>query len=166
MLARRLYLLERALDGLESREPPDAIVELRPVGMLVPATTFLADLERMYQEWAAKRGMRSERSQKAGIVRLTVSGLAAYSLLKNENGLHVFETPRGEDRFDRTSVHVVVVGIPFGGRREEVEEEPFSQPSVIRRYRRDPSPLVRDARRGSRTGRLDSVLDGDFDLVL
>jgi ATP-dependent Clp protease ATP-binding subunit ClpC len=35
----------------------------------------------------------------------------------------------------------------------------------VRRYRRDPSPLVRDAVRGWRTGRLDSVLAGDFDLI-
>ena len=38
-------------------------------------------------------------------------------------------------------------------------------PRIVRRYRRDPSPLVRDAARGWRTGRLDAVLAGDFDLI-
>jgi ATP-dependent Clp protease ATP-binding subunit ClpC len=34
----------------------------------------------------------------------------------------------------------------------------------VRRYRAGESPLVRDAVRGYRTGRLDRVLAGDFDL--
>jgi ATP-dependent Clp protease ATP-binding subunit ClpC len=36
---------------------------------------------------------------------------------------------------------------------------------VVRRYRRKPSPLVRDSVRAWRTGRLDRVLAGDFDLL-
>jgi ATP-dependent Clp protease ATP-binding subunit ClpC len=35
----------------------------------------------------------------------------------------------------------------------------------VRRYREWPSPLVRDGVRGWRTGRLDHVLGGDFDLM-
>ena len=35
---------------------------------------------------------------------------------------------------------------------------------VTRRYQPGPSPLVRDAVRGYRTGRLDRVLAGGFDL--
>ena len=35
---------------------------------------------------------------------------------------------------------------------------------VVRRYRERDAPLVRDAGRGYRTGRLDRVLAGDFDL--
>lgn len=35
---------------------------------------------------------------------------------------------------------------------------------IVRRYRREPSPLVRDTARG-RTGRLDRVLGGEFDVV-
>ncbi len=36
---------------------------------------------------------------------------------------------------------------------------------ITRRYREVPSPLVRDSSRGWRSGRLDRVLDGDFDLI-
>ena len=36
---------------------------------------------------------------------------------------------------------------------------------VIRRYRGDPAPLVRDLRRGWRSGRIEAVLAGDFDLM-
>jgi hypothetical protein len=35
---------------------------------------------------------------------------------------------------------------------------------IVRRYRPGRAPLVRDSARGYRTGRLDRVLAGDFDL--
>ena len=37
--------------------------------------------------------------------------------------------------------------------------------SVVRRYRLDASPLIRDVVHGWRTGRQDLVLEGDFDLL-
>jgi hypothetical protein len=36
---------------------------------------------------------------------------------------------------------------------------------VVRRYQDRPTPLVRDRRKGFRTGRLDLVLAGHFDLI-
>jgi len=39
-----------------------------------------------------------------------------------------------------------------------------AEPAIVRRYRHEPSPLVRDAS-GMRTGRIDRVLAGDFDLL-
>jgi ATP-dependent Clp protease ATP-binding subunit ClpC len=36
---------------------------------------------------------------------------------------------------------------------------------VVRRYRIGPSPLVRDSVRNWRTGRLDRVLAGEFDVM-
>jgi ATP-dependent Clp protease ATP-binding subunit ClpC len=38
--------------------------------------------------------------------------------------------------------------------------------TVVRRYRTRPSPLVRDSVREWRTGRLDRVLDGEFDVIV
>ncbi len=40
------------------------------------------------------------------------------------------------------------------------------EPRIVRRYRETPSPLLRDAVRGWRTGRWDRVPNGDFDLIL
>jgi ATP-dependent Clp protease ATP-binding subunit ClpC len=37
--------------------------------------------------------------------------------------------------------------------------------TIVRRYRGEPSPLVRDSVRDWRTGRLDRVLLGDFDIM-
>jgi hypothetical protein len=36
---------------------------------------------------------------------------------------------------------------------------------IVRRYQERPTPLVRDRRKGFRTGRLDLVLAGHFDLM-
>jgi ATP-dependent Clp protease ATP-binding subunit ClpC len=36
---------------------------------------------------------------------------------------------------------------------------------VVRRYRGDPAPLVRNMNGAWRSGRLDAVLGGDFDLI-
>ena len=44
-------------------------------------------------------------------------------------------------------------------------QQPDAGPlTIVRRYRESPSPLVRDAMRGWRSGRLDLILGGDFDL--
>jgi ATP-dependent Clp protease ATP-binding subunit ClpC len=37
--------------------------------------------------------------------------------------------------------------------------------AVVRRYRAEPSPLVRNMNGSWQTGRLDAVLAGDFDLI-
>ena len=42
---------------------------------------------------------------------------------------------------------------------------PGGRRTIVRRYRERPTPLVRDAVRGWRTGRLDLVLAGGFDLI-
>ena len=49
--------------------------------------------------------------------------------------------------------------------RSALARDASADPRVVRRYREQPSPLVRDAVRGWRTGRIDRVWAGDFDLV-
>ena len=93
---------------------------------------------------------------------LEVSGLGAYTLLKPEIGLHVLELPHEEDRsFDRVTVLVDVEPVEDGTNGPRPSDRP--EPAIVRRYRHEPSPLVRDAS-GMRTGRIDRVLAGDFDL--
>ena len=115
----------------------------------------------MYVGWADGRGMRVRRNGADGAVELEVSGLGAYTLLKPEIGLHVLELPRGEERsFDRITVLVDVQPVGHGANGTG---QARTEPGVVRRYRREPSPLVRAAS-GARTGRIDRVLAGDFDL--
>jgi ATP-dependent Clp protease ATP-binding subunit ClpC len=142
----------------------------------------------MYRRWAERRRMRLEvveehegaRGNGAGAEEyravLAVSGYGAYTILSPESGLHVFETPQDEKSFDRARATVRVVGQPDepAGRgpqalRAQAESalasDPAPPPTIVRRYREEPSPLVRDSARGWRTGRLERVLDGDFDLI-
>jgi ATP-dependent Clp protease ATP-binding subunit ClpC len=88
----------------------------------------------------------------------------------------VLETPQDDKSFNRVRATVRVVGQPDepAGRGPEalrtqaahaLASEPAAPQQIVRRYREEPSPLVRDSARGWRTGRLERVLDGDFDLI-
>jgi ATP-dependent Clp protease ATP-binding subunit ClpC len=152
---------------------------------------FARRLVEMYRRWAEKRRMRfallAERdgAEPAGgadgheaahyEALLAVSGYAAFPLLLPETGLHVLETPQDEKSFNRTRVTVRVVAQPDepAGRGPDAlrrqaerafEQEDGPPPQIVRRYREEPSPLVRDSARGWRTGKLERVLAGDFDL--
>jgi ATP-dependent Clp protease ATP-binding subunit ClpC len=161
LLARRLHVLAAALAGLEAGDPSDATVTIR-AGHAEDAEAceqFVQTLAAMYIGWADTRGMRIRRGGDPDKVVLEVSGLGAYTLLKPETGLHVLELPVPERSFDRATV---IVGVePADGDGDGAASSP--EPVVVRRYRHEPSPLVRDAD-GTRTGRIDRVLAGDFDL--
>ncbi len=194
-LAEQLYLLDSACRGIDENQPRDAFllvtVAREPGADRARSNDFARTLARMYRRWAERRRMRIElleehdgaRSNGAGAEEyralFAVSGYAAYVILRHEAGLHVLETPQDEkSSFRRVVVSVRVVGQPEeppgrGGRealREQAERalsagEPAPQQQVVRRYREEPSPLVRDSARGWRTGKLERVLDGDFDLM-
>ena len=89
-------------------------------------------------------------------------------------GCCVFEVPRDETKFDRIRVRVEVAGVPVGVPDKAADraveaatllDELAGKVEVVRRYRRDPSPLVRDSIRHWRSGRLDAVLAGSFDVL-
>jgi ATP-dependent Clp protease ATP-binding subunit ClpC len=152
--AQRVLLLGAALDALEAGEPADAT--LRVDG----DPEFAPRLVAMYRAWARERGMRLEGAEEPANRRYrwqaTVTGFGALQTLRPESGLHVLEVPDGRGGYDRRRVRVTVT--PEIGR-------PASRTQIVRRYREHPTPLVRDAVRGWRTGRLDTVLAGGFDLV-
>lgn len=186
-LAQQLYLIDSASVALDKGQPRDAFLGVMsgPEGAAVDAAAdeFALRLGRMYKLWAKARRMRLEVLEETGSDGVTpyrlviaVSGFAAYSILEAESGLHVLETPRDERAFDRARVRVVVVPQPeepptvsSGGLRAQavdtLRHRRESAPLIVRRYREEPSPLVRDSVRGWRTGRLDRVLDGDFDVI-
>jgi ATP-dependent Clp protease ATP-binding subunit ClpC len=103
---------------------------------------------------------------------LLVSGFGAERVLKRECGLHVLELS-GSDGSSRASARVRLAAAPLGdvpaARLPRVLREALDKaqrPSaVVRRYRGEPSPLVRSADGSWRTGKLDAVLRGDFDLM-
>jgi ATP-dependent Clp protease ATP-binding subunit ClpC len=191
-LAERLYLLDAACRGLAAGEPRDAFLAVNagrePGADRARSDDFARALTRMYRRWAERRRMRldpvEERdgasSNGAGAEEyravFAVSGYAAYTILRREAGLHVLETPQDErPAFRRVLAGVRVVAQPEepaghgpAALREQAERalgaETGAPSTIVRRYREGPSPLVRDSARGWRTGRLERVLDGDFDL--
>jgi len=173
LLAQRLYLLDRAVAGLEAREAADAVLGLRPGPETGSAgAAFAEELAAMYSAWARKRGMRFDRLSIDGRPAIVFSGLGAYTILAGESGVHALEVPKGQQGYERISVLVEIAPLPAGDPQAPLEtraERALSAQKrprrVVRRYRREPSPLVRDSVRGWRSGRLDLVLAGNFDVV-
>ena len=191
-LAEQLYLLDAACRSLAAGRPRDAFLSVAAQcdagADAEVCNAFAARLGAMYKSWARKRRMQlrviEERDGAAGSsaqpngyrLLASVSGFAAHTLLEPEAGLHVLETPQDEKSFNRARVEVRVVAQPDAPaghapdallRQAEsaLAADTAAPPAVVRRYREDPSPLVRDGVRHWRTGRLDRVLGGDFDLI-
>ena len=163
LLASRLHVLDHACAELEQGQPNDAVLSLSAADPRPAADEFARRLVDMYTGWADHRGMRLQPVSERNGLRFTVSGLAAYALLSGEHGLHVFEAPVREREFDRITVRVNVDPVPVFNHASPAANEPTRSTEIVRRYRLEPSPLVRD-RQGWRTGRADRVLAGDFDL--
>ena len=135
----------------------------------------------MYEAWARVRGMRVADLGRAAsrdgepAHRLAISGFAAYALLAPEDGLHVLEWDAPGGRVRRATVRVRTAPQPprpardgIAGLRRQADpvfEVHAGGTAVVRRYREQPAPLVRDAVRGWRTGRIERVLGGDFDVI-
>jgi ATP-dependent Clp protease ATP-binding subunit ClpC len=164
LVAGRLYVLDRAVAGIESGAPTEVVVHVRPGpgDATDEARAFAALLAEMYVAWAHARGMQIERLEApTGEHALAVAGLGCGEILRGESGLHVLEHVDehrdGGKVIDREQVRVLVLGPGESGSDGET-------PTIVRRYRPGRAPLVRDSVRGFRTGRLDRVLAGDFDL--
>jgi ATP-dependent Clp protease ATP-binding subunit ClpC len=117
----------------------------------------------MYLAWAETRGMRVrtvEHDREQARLRLVIAGFGAWQTLRDERGLHVLE--RGDaNPAERLRLHVRVTADGVTGAAIAADTEA----RLCRRYQEQPTPLVRDAVRGWRSGRLDRVLAGDFDLI-
>lgn len=180
-LAQLLYLLEHALEDRAHGRSRDVYIGIDAVatdGASARTAAWKLEITRMYQAWATRRRMRWEtltsRTPRAAVL-LSVSGFGAHGILAREIGVHVLEIPDAEGGFDRHSVRVRVVPQPLVPTRGDADAGEVASRAldacegnlnaIVRRYRRDPSPLVRDAVAGWRSGRIDQVLDGNFDLM-
>lgn len=122
----------------------------------------------MYSRWATARRMQATRRELPAGRVLLVTGFGAHAVLSREAGLHVLES--GDTRRSVARVRVAPLWSPASADAipaSELDRALVASPAasaIVRRYRIEPSPLVRDAERGWRTGRLDDVLAGNFDL--
>jgi ATP-dependent Clp protease ATP-binding subunit ClpC len=182
LTAQQIYLLREATDALRLEKPRDAFVVVEPGksngGSQRLAEEFARRIAAMYARWAEKRKMQVQSigqtpGSPAAKTLFTISGFGAYSILERENGLHVLEIPKEGSSFRRVVVNVRVVPQPVvppgkdvgGVALTEMQRAENKRLRVVRRYREKPSPLVRDDIRGWRTGRIEEVLEGNFDLM-
>jgi hypothetical protein len=148
-------------------------VALESGGESAGALKWCNDLMEMYRKWAGKRGMQYNEYAHEGATYLTISGFGAYRTLADECGLHVHDNEDEDGGHSRLVARVRVASTPPGelkaykaGRdlRKVIEDEPVSS-TIIRRYRGGAAGLVRDAKRGWRSGKFEEILNGDFDLI-
>jgi ATP-dependent Clp protease ATP-binding subunit ClpC len=175
LVAGRLYVLDSAVAGIRAGAPTEVVVHVRPTGNepSEASAAFAELIADMYVSWARARGMTIERlDATAGGHELEIDGLGCGEILGRESGLHVLEHVDehrdGGKAVDREQVRVLVVPGPSSADGSAAiapaaatEVEPTT---IVRRYRPGRASLVRDSVRGYRTGRLDRVLAGDFDL--
>lgn len=178
-LAQQLYLVREAVLEADEGYLGEAYLEIRPSRDPADAEASVnaaLRLQDMYRHWADRRRMRCrvmEREEDDGLSTvLAVSGFGAFRILAPETGYHVFEFPGTKERVTykgRVRVRVTVdQDVPDPNASEVITGhagEAAHAPVVVRRYRLTSSPSVRDAIRGWKTGKLDVVLQGDFDLL-
>ena len=175
-LALQLHLVKEGVRDAFDDCPIELALTIEPVFDSIAehahALTWCRRLMAMYRAWAGKRRMQfndiSARDNEPPII--VIGGFGAYRTLALEAGLHIFEHADGTvGRVTaRVSLALVPLGdVPASKERALILKVLSAAPktnAVARRYREEP-PLVRDAAGSWRTGRLDRVLGGDFDLL-
>jgi ATP-dependent Clp protease ATP-binding subunit ClpC len=178
-LALQLHLIDHGIRDALSGAPVEAILSVQPAmesgGDARAARAWAEQVRGMYRQWAARRRMQLAEvgsTRDGATPLLLVLGFGVWSTLIDEVGLHVLEG--SNERDGRTVVRVKIAPRPLGVDDARGEtwatlapliDRVASSNTVVRRYRLDGAPLVRDARYGWRTGRVDTVLQGDFDLL-
>jgi ATP-dependent Clp protease ATP-binding subunit ClpC len=178
-LALQIDLVQQGIaDALED-SPVDVLLMVEPAldGSSDPLSdaSWCGRLTDMYRQWARHRHMQLQefapQKGKAPTV-LQVTGFGAHRTLTAEAGLHILEEIDGKEG-QRTVARVRAAAGPLAEPRPSNAYREFAamlreggDPSaIVRRYREGPAPLVRDVKTGWRSGRLDAVLGGDFDLI-
>lgn len=178
-LALQLHLIKEGMRDVHEQSPIEVALQVEPAleraGDREAVRTWCARVLGMYRAWAANRHMQLSDMAGAvpgGLPLLVISGFGAHRQLVREAGLHVLEGDDGKGR-GRATARVRLVTAPLGDvpadklRLTLLDALQSGAPphAVVRRYRSDPSPLVRNMNGSWRSGRLDAVLGGDFDLI-
>ncbi len=180
-LALQLHVVNEGIRDVSDDARIEVALMIEPAlerpGDEVATAAWCERLIGMYRAWGRNRHMHVTEVELGGASKslpiLLVSGFGAGRALEREQGLHVFEIAGDDDRGARATARVRVANAPLGDLsvaklRQVLKQEFVSAiPSnaVVRRYRSEPAPLVRDVMTGWRSGRLDDVLAGDFDLI-
>jgi ATP-dependent Clp protease ATP-binding subunit ClpC len=178
-LALQLHLLKEGTRDVAENAPIEVALRVEPA-LEKPAAhqatrEWCQQIIGMYRAWAGNRHMQLAEiadGAEPALPWLLISGFGAHRLLSQETGLHILEA--GEDgTARRVAARVRLAVAPLGDLSADrlraaiaTEFARGPQPhAVVRRYRTEPAPLVRNMNGSWRSGRLDAVLGGDFDLI-
>ncbi len=180
-LALQLHLIGEGIKDVFEAAPIEAALAVEPAldggaDRHGNSQEWRRQMLDMYRGWAAARNMQLSEVCANGAKAppiLLIGGFGAYRALAHEAGLHVLETPDGDKNIERVTARVRLAAAPLGdipaNKLHAALAAALSRGSLsntlVRRYRNGASPLVRDMAAGWRTGRLDAVLRGDFDLM-
>ncbi len=180
-LAMQLMLVNEGLRDLGEAAPAEVAVRVEGAlethsGERRQAARWQREVLDMYRHWCRKRNMQLTELEPIGsgeLPLLVIGGFGAHRTLVREVGLHVEELAEAANGASRIAARVLVVPSPAGAQskaqlRTELAAGFTKVPrisTVVRRYRRGPAPLVRNADGSWRTGKLAQVLAGDFDVM-
>jgi ATP-dependent Clp protease ATP-binding subunit ClpC len=180
-LALQLHLIKDGIRDVFEQSAVEVAVLVEPA--MRPAASdarafdaWCRQVLDMYRAWSNNRHMQLSEIPNGdpdGLPLLLVSGFGAHRLLSKECGLHVLELQDSGSGTNRVSARVHMAAAPLGdipaarmpGLLAAALDKAPRANTVVRRYRSEPAPLVRSADGSWRTGRLDAVLRGDFDLL-
>ena len=177
-LAQQLITIEHGVLDALTDAPGEVVVAVQPAldhsSDAKAQREWCARLIDMYRAWALAHRMQisEQHARESATPWLIVGGFGAYRVLNAETGLHVLEQGMMDDERNRTVARVRVAATPLTS--PNVSRTPAlakeleaagSNATIVRRYRLSPSPLVRDARHGWRTGRAELVFAGHFDVI-
>ncbi len=176
----QLHLVGHGVTDVFTQAPIDAIIAIDSVlesgGNSAASAAWCGRLSRMYRLWAERRHMQFEdlapSAGTEGPTLLHIEGFGAFRTLSEEAGLHMLEDADAQSG-RRLVARVRITAGPDEEPRPNhayrtylsLVEQADELSAVIRRYRENPAPLVRDAKAGWRSGRIDMVLSGEFDLM-
>lgn len=173
-LAQRVYLLRNGLESFREQQPQDAILRL---SYQIHDESFAESLEQMYTNWSKKRGMKmtcfhefSDEMEQSKY--FSISGFGALRLLSPENGRHSQEFPSEKGKKNKKSkVRVDVLPMEladYKSLKKAIIQKRFENlpaPKSVRKFYADKNPIVKDSIRNWQTGKLEYVLQGNFDLL-
>jgi hypothetical protein len=178
-LASQLFLVNHGIEDAMTDAPVEVALAVQPVlEQARNAEVSMRWCERlleMYRKWAARRGMQVTEvgSPESRLNLFVISGFGAARLLNPEAGLHVLDYEDSDDA-GRTVARVTVKPTPFVLPESTAEQWALlssllgkgpAPAAIVRRYRVDSSPVIRDLKQGWRTGRTELVFEGHFDLI-
>jgi ATP-dependent Clp protease ATP-binding subunit ClpC len=177
-IALQVHLVGEGIKDVLASAPIEVVVAVEPAfekpGEAKASLAWCEQVLGMYRGWSGKRRMQlTEVADGGQLPTLLISGFGAHRVLALEAGLHVLELSDDDRSPARATARVRIGVAPLEEQSKAKLKQALkaalnggaSSNTVVRRYRGDAAPLVRDLGGGWRSGRLDDVLAGDFDLI-